>query len=169
VPAHDRLRSRLRDHWHLRPDRITHLATGVLSRTWAVTAGAEAYVARLIDANGRQPFEAGMVAGEHLRASGIAAGRPLRTLGGALTVATPAGALAVLHHVPGRALAGDDPDDQRMWGERLGTVHRLLQHVSPHVSPPEQRAWAVQADRWARNGDRAGLARAHAALAAMPS
>jgi homoserine kinase type II len=137
VPDHDRLRSLLRDHWHLRPDRITSLATGVLSRTWAVSSGADRYVARLVDANGRQPLEAGMAAGEHLRASGIEAGRPLRTLGGALTVETPVGVLAVLHRVPGRALAADDRDDQRVWGERLGTVHRVLQEYSP----PEQRAW----------------------------
>jgi Ser/Thr protein kinase RdoA (MazF antagonist) len=137
VPAHDRLRSLLRDHWHLRSDRITDLATGVLSRTWAVTTGADRYVARLVDANGRQPLEAGMAAGEHLRTSGIAAGRPLRTLGGALTVETPAGVLAVLHRVPGRALAGEDRDDQRLWGERLGAVHRVLQEYSP----PERHPW----------------------------
>jgi homoserine kinase type II len=45
--------------------------------------------------------------------------------------------LAVLHRVPGRALASEDRDDQRLWGERLGAVHRVLQEYSP----PERHPW----------------------------
>jgi Ser/Thr protein kinase RdoA (MazF antagonist) len=133
----DCLRSLLRDRWHLRPDRITNLPTGMLSRNWAVSAGGERYVARLVDPRGRQPFETGMAAGDHLRSAGIEAGRPLRTLGGALTAETPAGVLAVLHRVPGRSLSSDDQEDQRLWGDRLGTVHRVLQGFLP----PARRWW----------------------------
>jgi Ser/Thr protein kinase RdoA (MazF antagonist) len=138
VPVDDRLRSLLRDRWHLLPDRVTSLSTGMLSRNWEVTAGADRYVARLVDANGRQPLEAGRAAADHLRASGIDTGRPVRTLGGGLTADTAVGVLAVLHRVPGRPLAGQDRTDQRLWGNRLGTVHRILQGFSP----PERRPWS---------------------------
>jgi Ser/Thr protein kinase RdoA (MazF antagonist) len=139
VPVDDCLRSLLRDRWHLRADKITGLPTGMLSRSWDVTAGANRYVARLIDTFGRHPLEDGMAAGDHLRAAGIEAGRPVRTLGGALTIETPEGVLAVLHRVPGRQLSGDDRADQRLWGEWLGAVHRVLRDFSP----PERRPWTL--------------------------
>jgi Ser/Thr protein kinase RdoA (MazF antagonist) len=135
----DRLRSLLRERWHLRPGQITSLSSGMMSRTWGVTAGSDRYVVRLVGANYRRPLEAGMAAGDHLRASGIDAGRPLRTLGGALSAETPAGVLAVLHRVPGRPLDGGNLEDQRLWGELLGTVHRVLQGFSP----PARRGWNV--------------------------
>jgi homoserine kinase type II len=137
VPDEDGLRSLLRDRWHLRPGSITSLSSGVLSRSWDVVAGAERYLARLVYVNGRHSVEAGMAAADHLCASGIEAGRPLRTLDGALAVETPGGVLAVLHHLPGRRLSGDDPEDQRLWGDRLGTVHRVLQGFGP----PDRHPW----------------------------
>jgi Ser/Thr protein kinase RdoA (MazF antagonist) len=155
VPDDARLRTLLRDRWHLRPDQITSLPTGVLSRNWAVTAGGDRYVARLVDANGRRLLEAGMAAGDHLRSAGIEAGRPVRTLGGALTAQTPAGVLAVLHRVPGRSLSGEDREDQRLWGERLGDVHRVLQGFLPRErrpwSLPDPSAGHLDSDPWLRS------------------
>jgi Ser/Thr protein kinase RdoA (MazF antagonist) len=127
VPDDDLLRSLLRDQWHLSPAEITPIAGGLLSRAWEVTAGQDRYVCRLVDAAGRQPLEAGLVAAEQLRGSGVEAGRPVRTLAGGLTTVTPAGVLAVLRRVPGRALVGGDPVDQQFWGDRLGALHRTLQ------------------------------------------
>ena len=109
------------------PTRITRLSGGMLSRAWEVSAGEDRYVARLVDAAGRQPLEAGLAAAEQLRGSGVEAGRPLRTLRGGLTAETSGGALAVLRRVPGRPLVGGDPVDQQFWGDRLGAVHRVLQ------------------------------------------
>jgi homoserine kinase type II len=72
-----------------------------------------------------------------LQGWGIAVGTPVRTLGGGLTAATPGGALVVLRRVPGRPLAGADPIDQQWWGDRLGAVHRALQHFHH----PGLRSW----------------------------
>jgi Ser/Thr protein kinase RdoA (MazF antagonist) len=121
------LRSALRVQWHLAAAEITKLPGGLLSRAWEVSVAGERYVARLAEPAAWQAVEAGLTAAEHLRGLGIAAGEPVRTLGGALTVQTPAGTLAVLRRAPGRTLRGSDPVDQQWWGDRLGAVHRALQ------------------------------------------
>jgi homoserine kinase type II len=127
VPELEHLRSLLRDQWHLTPTAITELDGGLMSRAWEVAADEDRYLARLVDGGMRPPVEAGLAAAEHLRGWGIAAGTPVRTLGGALTAAAPGGALAVLRRIPGRPLTGGDPLDQQWWGDRLGSVHRALQ------------------------------------------
>jgi homoserine kinase type II len=127
----------LRDQWHLAPTAIADADGGLMSRAWEVSAGADRYLVRLVDASVRQPVEAGLAAAEHLQGWGIAVGTPVRTLGGGLTAATPGGALMVLHRVPGRPLAGADPIDQQWWGDRLGAVHRALQHFHH----PGLRSW----------------------------
>jgi homoserine kinase type II len=139
VPDDDLLLSLLRDQWHVVPSDITALDGGLLSRAWEATAGDDRYLVRLVDPSARQPVEAGLVAAEHLRGRGIAVGAPVRTLAGALTAATPAGALAVLRRVPGRPLAADDPVDQQWWGDRLGAVHRALQRFHH----PGLRPWTL--------------------------
>jgi Ser/Thr protein kinase RdoA (MazF antagonist) len=126
VPEDDLLRTTLRGHWHLTAAEITRLPGGLLSQAWEVTAGDQCYLVRFSTA-ARPAIEAGLAAAEHLRLRGVAAGKPVRTLGGALTVESPAGTLAVLRRVAGRTLRGDDPVDQQWWGDRLGAVHRELQ------------------------------------------
>jgi Ser/Thr protein kinase RdoA (MazF antagonist) len=127
VPDAELLRSTLRDQWHLVPGEMTALPDVLMSHGWEVTAGSEQYVVRLSDACCRQPVEAGLTAADHLRGRGVAAGEPVRTLGGGLTAQTEDGALAVLRRPPGRRLDGADPIDQQFWGDRLGVVHRALQ------------------------------------------
>jgi Ser/Thr protein kinase RdoA (MazF antagonist) len=127
VPDDDLVRSTLRDEWHLVPQEITALRGTLLSRAWEVTIGDDRYVCRLRDRGMRRPVEAGLAAAGHLRGRGIAAGDPVRTLDGKLTVRTEEGLLAVLRRVPGRRLDGGDPVDQQWWGDRLGAVHRALQ------------------------------------------
>jgi Ser/Thr protein kinase RdoA (MazF antagonist) len=126
VPEDDLLRSTLRSHWHLAATEITRLPGGLLSQAWEVAAGDECYLARFSPA-GRPAVEAGLAAAEHLRLRGVAAGEPVRTLGGGLTVPGRSGTLAVLRRVAGRTLRGGDPVDQQWWGDRLGAVHRELQ------------------------------------------
>src|SRR4051812_46398723 len=126
VPEKD-LRSTLRTKWHLSAVVITKLPGGLLSVAWEVTAAEGRYLARLSAPATRLAVEAGLAAAEYLRGRGIAAGEPVRTLGGALTLETPVGTLAVLRRVPGRTLCGGDPVDQQWWGDRLGAVHRELQ------------------------------------------
>ena len=122
----DRLRSLLREWWHLVPTAIARHAGGLLSQAWDVLAGNDRYVVRLAETD-RLPLEAGLAAADHARGRGVAAGCPLRTLRGELTVETPAGVLAVLRRVPGRPLVAEDPVDQQFWGDRLGAVHTVLQ------------------------------------------
>lgn len=123
----DLIRSVLHDRWHRSPSDIVALPAGLMSRAWAVTAGGESYVARLVDPASRQPFEAALAAADHLRGRGIAAGAPVRTLAGGLTADTPVGTVGVLRRVPGRPLDGQDPVDQQWWGDRLGASHRALE------------------------------------------
>jgi Ser/Thr protein kinase RdoA (MazF antagonist) len=148
VPDDDRLQSLLRDQWHLVPTEITEISAGVLSHAWEISAGSVRYVARLVDASGRQPLEAGLAAANHVRGYGVEAGRPVRTLNGALTAELPGGGcatrkprgvLAVLRRVPGRTLVGGDPVDQQFWGDRLGAMHTVLQGFHH----PGLRPWSL--------------------------
>jgi Ser/Thr protein kinase RdoA (MazF antagonist) len=123
----DLLRSTLRSQWHIAATGIAKLPGGLLSEAWEVTTGAESYLVRLSAGPARPAVEAGLAAADHLRGRGVAAGQPVRTLGGALTVELPAGTVAVLRRVAGRTLRGGDPVDQQWWGDRLGAVHRELQ------------------------------------------
>ncbi|MFI5896026.1 phosphotransferase enzyme family protein [Actinoplanes sp. NPDC051513] len=154
MPDDDLVRSTLRDQWHLTPCEITALPEEVLSRGWEITAGADRYVCRLAEPGARQPVEAGLVAAEHLRLRNIEAGEPVRTLGGSLTAETPAGALALLRRVPGRRLEGRDPVDQQWWGDRLGVVHKALQHFHhPGLrpwQPLDPHAPHLTAEPWLR-------------------
>ena len=137
MPDDNLIESLLREQWHLAPTEITVLSGGLMSRAWAVSAGDDRYLARLVDEPARLSVEAGLAAAVHLRGWGVAVGVPVRTLGGSLTAQTPGGALAVLSLVPGRPLAGADPVDQQWWGDRLGSVHRALQRFHH----PGLRSW----------------------------
>ncbi|HEU4347485.1 MAG TPA: phosphotransferase [Actinoplanes sp.] len=128
MPDQDLVRSLLRDQWHLTPSEVTELNGALMSQAWEVVAADDRYLVRFVDAAVRQPVEAGLAAAEHLTGWGIAVGTPVRTLAGGLTAAASGGALAVLRRIPGRPLAGGDPVDQQWWGDRLGAVHRALQH-----------------------------------------
>ncbi|WP_433377312.1 phosphotransferase enzyme family protein [Actinoplanes sp. CA-142083] len=154
MPDDDLVRSTLRDQWHLSPGEITALPEEVLSHGWEIVAGAERYVCRLAEPGARQPVEAGLIAAEHLRLRDIVAGEPVRTLGGGLTAETPAGALALLRRVPGRRLEGRDPVDQQWWGDRLGVVHKALQHFHhPGLrpwQPLDPHAPHLTAEPWLR-------------------
>lgn len=127
MPDDELVRSTLRDEWHLAPQTITALPGTVVSHCWEVAVADEEYVCRLSALPVRGPVEAGLAAAGHLRGRGIAAGDPVRTLGGKLTVPTDEGVLSVLRRPPGRRLDGADPVDQQWWGDRLGAVHRALQ------------------------------------------
>lgn len=136
MPDTEQVRTALRDRWHLSADHISARPDGVLSRSWSVTAGTGDYVVRFADAASRRSMEAGLAAADHLAGWGIAVGTPMRTLSGERTATVDGGALAVLRRVPGRPLAGTDPLDQQWWGDRLGSVHRALQHFQhPGLRP----------------------------------
>lgn len=155
VPEDEIVRTVLRDEWHLSPSEITELPLAVMSRGWEILAGSDRYVARLAESAARLPLEAGLAAAMHLRGVRIEAGEPVRTLGGALTVETAHGALAVLRRPPGRHLDGADPIDQQWWGERLGAVHRALEGFRhPGLrpwQPIDPEAPHLDAEPWLRS------------------
>ncbi|MFD0517307.1 phosphotransferase enzyme family protein [Paractinoplanes durhamensis] len=146
--------STLRDQWHLQPSEIVALPDQLHSRGWEVTAGPGRYICRLAEPGARQPVEAGLIAAEHLRVRDIEAGEPVRTLAGGLTAQTRAGSLALLRRVPGRRLNGGDPIDQQWWGDRLGVVHKALQHFHhPGLrpwQPLDPAAAHLSAEPWLR-------------------
>jgi Ser/Thr protein kinase RdoA (MazF antagonist) len=164
VPDDDFLRSTLRDQWHLLPTEMIELPLTLLSRGWEFVAGGGTYVARLVEIGSRHRMECGLAVSMHLRGHRIDAGEPVRTLGGALTAATPHGALAVLRRIPGRRLDGRDPVDQQWWGERLGAVHRALQGFRhPGLRPwrpLDPEAPHLDAEPWLRATVTAALAAA---------
>ncbi|MCP2327886.1 homoserine kinase type II [Hamadaea flava] len=136
MAADDTVRAALRAAWHLPPDGCTRLAGGMTSATWSVRSGSRRYVAKLVPPEARTSFEAGLMLAERLCAAGVDAGRPVRAADGSLCVPVPDGALALLEHIDGRPLDGADPVDQRWWGDRLGSVHRILVDVSlPGLTP----------------------------------
>ncbi|MDG6102447.1 phosphotransferase [Dactylosporangium aurantiacum] len=93
------------------------------------------FVAKWAPATARRGFEAGLCAAEHVEASGLCAGRPVRAADGALTTQAGDGVLALLRLVPGRPLHADDPLDQHWWGGALGAAHRCLRRfVHPDLA-----------------------------------
>jgi Ser/Thr protein kinase RdoA (MazF antagonist) len=136
VPSADLIRSTLLGSWHLVPSDVVAVPGGLMSCTWAVTAGGCPYVVRLAEPASRQAVEAGLAAAEWLRAQGVEAGDPVRALTGGLTAEAAEGVVAVLRRVPGRPLDGGDPVDQQWWGDRLGAAHGALQQFRhPGVRP----------------------------------
>ena len=130
----EQVRAALRTGWHRALDIGEPISDGMNSATWSVFSGPDRYVAKVVPAAQRALFVAGLVAAAHLDAAGIAAGAPVRTADGALTVPVAGGALALLKYVSGRELDGHDPVDQQFWGDTLGVAHRaLLGFDHPHL------------------------------------
>jgi Ser/Thr protein kinase RdoA (MazF antagonist) len=122
----DEVRTLLRTSWHANAGSCTPLEGGMNSLAWLVELDGRRCVAKAVPAPERRRFEAGLVAAEHLSDGGIAAGRPIRAVDGALSVRTDHSTLALLDYVPGRPLVRDDPLDQHWWGDALGAAHRTL-------------------------------------------
>lgn len=129
--AHENsLRSSLRMDWHHSVGELRPLAAGLTSSMWQLSTGTGEFVVQVGDPGDRPQLEAGLAALEQLRSQGLQAGRPVRTVAGALTAEGDAGPVAVLRPVPGRPLVGADPLDQHWWGDLLGAAHRALDGFS---------------------------------------
>jgi homoserine kinase type II len=125
----EHVRSAVRTSWHRSAEQCTPV-TGASPTAWRVEVGSERFVAKVVPATRRTPFEAGLAAAEWLDRAGIAAGSPVRSADGALTVAVDGGHLALLRWVPGRPLDRGDQLDQQFWGDGLAAVHRSLESFS---------------------------------------
>jgi homoserine kinase type II len=110
-------------------------AGGINSRVWTVRAGATTFVAKVAHRSALHP---GLEVAEFLSDRDFAAGAPLRTRAGELTVAiAPETELALLRFVPGRPLGVSDEDLERR-GRTLGRAHALLRAFA---SAPIERRW----------------------------
>jgi homoserine kinase type II len=125
----DQVRAALRTSWH-RSAEHCHQVASASETAWYVEVGGERFVAKVVPASRRAPFEAGLAAAEHLERASVLAGAPVRTADGALTIAVDGGRLALLRWVPGRPLDRDAPIDQQFWGDGLAAAHRGLVRFS---------------------------------------
>ena len=141
APAADQVHTTLRRSWQCTPGPCIPLG----ATTWRVEIDdgqfdttlrdAAQFVVKWAPATARRCFEAGLCAAEHVDASGVGAGRPVRAADGALTTRAGEGVLALLRLVPGRPLRADDPLDQSWWGGALGAAHRSLRRfVHPDLA-----------------------------------
>ncbi|GAA1538320.1 hypothetical protein GCM10009827_066810 [Dactylosporangium maewongense] len=145
APAADQVHTTLRRSWQCDPGPCIPLGEDA----WRVEIDngqfepdprdAAQFVVKWAPVATRRGFEAGLCAAEHLDASGVGAGRPVRAADGALTTALPTragdGVIALMCLVPGRPLHADDPLDQSWWGGALGAAHRSLRRfVHPDLA-----------------------------------
>ncbi|MEV4512898.1 phosphotransferase [Dactylosporangium sp. NPDC049525] len=141
APAADQVHTTLRRSWQCSPGPCIPLGAAAWrveiddGQFDAVRLDGDQFVVKWAPAAARRGFEAGLCAAEHVDASGVCAGRPVRAADGALTTRAGDGVLALLRLVPGRPLRADDPLDQSWWGSTLGTAHRSLRRfVHPDLA-----------------------------------
>lgn len=112
----------LADLWDIERADVRPLGGGMNSATCLVTtATGDRLVAKW--ASDVESLEAGCSAAAALGASGVVTGEPVSPRTGGRTTTVADGALALLHHVPGRELTGETVHEQRLIGTTLATVH----------------------------------------------
>jgi Ser/Thr protein kinase RdoA (MazF antagonist) len=125
VATDEHVRATLRSVWQLAAETCVPAGDSSGSE-WSVTIDGRRYTVRIAPPSQRHDLVASLAIAETLDGAGIAVGRPVRTVDGALTATTSAGDMAVLLAVPGRPLDANDPLDQQWWGDLLGRAHRVL-------------------------------------------
>jgi len=134
----------------------THVARhdgGMGSQTWIVSQGERRWVAKSVAPHLADSFAHGLEVARLLDHAGIRSGAPAPALSGSMTVDTASGdRLALLTWVPGTPLAGTDEAEQRLIGDTLARVHRVLRNlevpgaqrfhwVDPAAAHLELRPW----------------------------
>jgi Ser/Thr protein kinase RdoA (MazF antagonist) len=107
--------------------RVARHDGGMGSQTWIVDQGQRRWVAKSVAPHLADSFASGLRVALLLGEADVSAGAPVPGLSGSVTVDTDSGdRVALLTWVPGIALTGTDEDDQRLIGETLARVHRVL-------------------------------------------
>jgi Ser/Thr protein kinase RdoA (MazF antagonist) len=110
---------------------------GMGSQTWIVDRGNRRWVAKSVAPHLAESFAHGLEIARLLDTAGIPAGTPAPTLSGLVTVDTASGdRVALLTWVPGSPLTGTGEAEQRLIGDTLARVHRVL---CDRVVPGAQR------------------------------
>jgi Ser/Thr protein kinase RdoA (MazF antagonist) len=104
---------------------------GMGSQTWIVSEGKRRWVAKSVAPHLADSFAHGLQVARMLDDAGIRAGAPVPALSGSMTADTASGdRVALLTWVPGSPLTGLDEAEQRLIGDTLARVHRVLQNRS---------------------------------------
>ena len=147
--------------WGRRVRSVGATDPGMNSRTAVVDLDGERFVAKWVPTSGAEALAAGSALARRLAQAGLATGEPLLTRDGKVSFATPDGALALLHFVPGSPLMGESAADQALMGTTLARVHAcaattgsapyladllpLVHDVEPWVRPAVVAVLAEQA------------------------
>ena len=126
---------------------------GMGSQTWIVNQGERRWVAKSVAPHLADSFAHGLEVARLLDDAGIRSGAPAPALSGSMTVDTASGdRVALLTWVPGSPLTGTDEAEQRLIGDTLARVHRVLRNrevpgaqrfhwVDPAAAHLELRPW----------------------------
>jgi Ser/Thr protein kinase RdoA (MazF antagonist) len=107
--------------------RVARHDGGMGSQTWIVDQGERRWVAKSVAPHLAEPFAHGLQVARLLGDAGIRAGAPVPALSGSITVDTDSrDRVALLSWVPGSPLTGAHEDEQRLMGDTLARVHRVL-------------------------------------------
>ena len=107
--------------------RVARHDGGMGSQTWIVDQGQRRWVAKSVAPHLADSFASGLQVALLLSGADIRAGTPVPALSGSVTVDAGSGdRVALLAWVPGTALTGMDDGEQRLIGETLARVHRVL-------------------------------------------
>ncbi|CAB4771031.1 unannotated protein [freshwater metagenome] len=145
------------EEWGLRDAVATPLDGGMNSLTWTVRAPGASYVAKWVRREGTDLLAAGATAARLAARSGVLTGAPVPRRGGSDLAALGEGVVALLEHVPGAELDGENDEDAAAMGDVLARVHRatrgqaaagaLRWHwVEPHRLDADPPLRAVVAD-----------------------
>ncbi len=147
------VRATLRSVWQLAAETCQPVDDSSVSE-WSVTIDGGRYTARITPDIRRAEVVAALLTADVLAAAGLGIGRPVRTVDGALTVATADGDMSLVQDVAGRPLDAEDPLDQQWWGDALGRAHQaLLTHqtaVPRRLSLPEAAGAHLAVEPWLR-------------------
>jgi homoserine kinase type II len=107
--------------------RVARHDGGMGSQTWIVDQGQRRWVAKSVAPHLADSFASGLKVALPLGEADVSAGAPVPGLSGSVTVDADSGdRVALLAWVPGIALTGMDEGEQRLIGETLARVHRVL-------------------------------------------
>ena len=107
--------------------RVARHDGGMGSQTWIVGQGQRRWVAKSVAPHLADSFAGGLRVALLLSGAGIRAGTPVPALSGSVTVDAGSGdRVALLAWVPGTGLTGMGDGEQRLIGETLARVHRVL-------------------------------------------
>lgn len=114
--------------WGLADDtQVSRHDGGMGSQTWIVAQGNRRWVAKSVAPHLAEPFARGLAVARLLDTAGIRAGAPAPAMSGTITVETASGdRMALLTWVPGNPLTGAGEAEQRLIGDTLARVHRVL-------------------------------------------